>query len=432
MIAPPMVPSIDSAFSALGNDPFTEENIARHIAPLFSRVLAADRSNNGGPDRIYLENHSLGRAPDQTIADVSEAVALWYSQLGDAWDTWLAEREAFRARLATIFNAPRPDCVIPRTSAGAGLRAILNALATTPATIPHVLSTRGEFDSVDITLKQYASKGRITVDWIAPAQPEPASIEPGDSAIHSVDRIIAAIRPGTTLVVVSHIFFSTGQILTDIPRLAEACHAAGALLLVDAYHSIGVIPVDVVELDCDFLIGGSYKYLRGGPGAAFFYIAPRIFDAGISPLDTGWFANASTFAFERPDPPQLASGGDAFLLGTPPVLTWYQARAGQRFVRAASVERLRAYSLRQKSLFSKLLAEQGITARAAGESHGAFLIVADSRVPRAEDVVRQLSAKYNVHADARGPILRLCPDCLNREEELVRAASAIGAIYRSF
>jgi hypothetical protein len=74
MIAPPMVPSIDSAFSALGNDPFTEENIARHIAPLFSRVLAADRSNNGGPDRIYLENHSLGRAPDQTIADVSEAV----------------------------------------------------------------------------------------------------------------------------------------------------------------------------------------------------------------------------------------------------------------------------------------------------------------------------------------------------------------------
>ncbi len=420
-----MTRSIDSAFAALGNSPFTEENIARHIAPLFSRVLSADRSNDGRPDRIYLENHSLGRPPDQTIADVTEGLELWYSQLGDAWDPWLAEREAFRTRLASLLNASRPDCIIPRTSAGAGLRAVLNALATTPATIPHIVTTRGEFDSVDVTLKQYAAKGRITVDWI-----EPEPLESSSPALHDVSRIIASIRPGTTLVIVSQIFFSTGQIIADIPRLAAACHSAGALLLVDAYHSIGVIPVNVVEMDCDFMIGGSYKYLRGGPGAAFFYIAPRVLEAGLSPLDTGWFANASTFAFERPDPPQLAAGGDAFLLGTPPILTWYQARAGQQFVLAASVERLRAYSLQQKALFVQLLAAEGLTAHAAGDTHGAFLILTDPRVPRAENIARRLAAEYNVHADARGPILRLCPDCLTREEELHRAASALGSIYR--
>jgi kynureninase len=417
--------TIESAFTALGSSPFTEDNVAKHIAPLFSRVLGADNSHDGRPNRVYLANHSLGRAPDQTADDVAEAIGLWNTKLGDAWEFWLAEREAFRSRVASLLNAPRTDCVIPRPSAGDGLRTIINAVATTPQIIPRVLTTRSEFDSVDITLKQYAAKGIVTIDWI---EPEANGHSP---AVHSVDRIIAALRPGITFVIVSHIFFATGQILTDIPRLAAACHEVGALLLIDAYHSIGVIPVDVTAMDCDFLIGGSYKYLRGGPGAAFFYIAPRVLDAGISPLDTGWFANASTFAFERPDPPQLAEGGNAFLLGTPPVLTWYQARAGHQFVLAAGVERLRAYSLQQKKLLADLLAAEGITAHGAGTTHGAFLTLSDSRIPQAEVIARRLAQEHNVHSDARGPVLRLCPDCLNREEEMHRAADALSAVYRS-
>ena len=93
-----------------------------HVAPLFSRVLAAHR------DRIYLANHSLGRPLDATEDDVREGLAAWYARLGDAWDAWNAEMAAFRARLAALLGAPRADCVVPKTSAGQGLRAVLNTL----------------------------------------------------------------------------------------------------------------------------------------------------------------------------------------------------------------------------------------------------------------------------------------------------------------
>ena len=79
----------------------------------------------------------------------------------------------------------------------------------------------------------------------------------------------------------------------------------------------------------------------------------------MRPLDTGWFANADVFAFQRPETPALKPGGDAFLEGTPPVLTWYQARSGQEFVLAMGVARLREYSLCQLGALRRYLAEAG-------------------------------------------------------------------------
>ena len=107
-------------------------------------------------------------------------------------------------------------------------------------------------------------------------------------------------------------------------------------MLLDVYHSLGVLPVDVRRLDVDFAVGGSYKYLRGGPGACFLYLAPRHLDGRLRTLDIGWFAKRDPFAYRRPDPPELAEGGDAFLESTPPVLTLYQARAGQLLDAGAS------------------------------------------------------------------------------------------------
>ena len=110
---------IEEAVAKLPSGPLTEESIRRHIAPLFSRTLASDH--------IYLANHSLGRPLDQMAEDIRKGTALWETKLGDAWDEWLAEQEAFRERIATMIGSPRADCVVPKTSAGQGLRAILNA-----------------------------------------------------------------------------------------------------------------------------------------------------------------------------------------------------------------------------------------------------------------------------------------------------------------
>jgi kynureninase len=394
--------SLSSTIAALGNGPLTEPLLSHYVFPLFSKALS--------PRKIYLANHSLGRPLDQVASDVAGAIALWQSKLGDAWDDWLSEREAFRVRIARLIGAPRPDCVVPKTSAGQGLRTVLNALAGKP----RVVTTLCEFDSIDVVVKQYAALGRIDIRWIAANEHGYFDIEP----------LIAAVRAGADLVIVSHVMFMTGQIIQHLEQLASACHETGARLLVDTYHSLGVFPVDASTLGADFLIGGSYKYLRGGPGACFLYISPGVLESGIAPLDTGWFAKQDPFLYERPDPPQFASGGDAFLESTPPVVTYYQARSGQRFSLEIGISRLREYGLDRLQRLKSYLAAAGIKSSGGDAAHGAFLTI---RHPKAVALVSALAAQ-GIECDARGSWLRLCPDCLTGDEELRTAARTLAAI----
>ncbi len=395
---------IARAVAALGEGPLTQDGIARHVAPLFSRVLARNR------ERIYLANHSLGRPLDAMEDDVREALAAWYDRMGGAWALWDEEGSAYRQRLAQLLGAARADCVIPKTSAGQGLRAVLNSYDAPP----RVVATRGEFDSLDVILREYARRGRIALTLV----------EPRADGMFSADDVAAAIVAGTDLVVISSAMFQTGQLLAGIDALIMTAHRAGARVLVDVYHALGVVPVDMVALGADFAVGGSYKYLRGGPGACFLYVAPRWIDAGLATLDIGWFAKARAFAYERPDPPRLAEGGDAWLESTPPVLTWFQARAGQLFTLAVGVARLRAYSLQQQARLSKRLASNGLATLGPARDRGAFVVVRRDDAP----ALATRMGERGIDVDARGPWLRLCPDLLTTEEEIDRAAATLGEL----
>ncbi|MFO1412372.1 MAG: aminotransferase class V-fold PLP-dependent enzyme [Burkholderiales bacterium] len=395
---------IDAAVAALGPGPLTEAGLQAHVAPLFSRVRAAFA------DRIYLANHSLGRPLDATEDDVREGLAAWYAQMGGAWEAWMAEAGAFRARLARLLHAPRPDCVVPKGSAGAGLRAILN----TYDGVPRVVATRGEFDSLDVILREYARRGRLALTLVEPR---------ADGLFASAD-VAAAIGGGVDLVVLSTVVFNSGQRLPDVPDLVRAAHAAGGRVLLDVYHSLGVHPVDVAALDADFAVGGSYKYLRGGPGACFLYLHPRHLDGSLRTLDTGWFAKRDPFTYARPDPPEYGEGGDAFLESTPPVLPFFQARAGQVLGLALDVARLRDYSLGQQRRLVDLLSGRGVPALGGTEDRGAFVTVVDPQAVAWSDALRG----RGVITDARGPYLRLCPDVLTTDRELVAAADAVAAV----
>lgn len=395
---------MEAAVAAMGSGPLTEAALQRHVAPLFSRVRAAFS------DRVYLANHSLGRPLDAVDDDVREGMAAWYDRMGDAWEDWDAEMQAFRRRLGVMLNAARADCVVPKASAGQGLRAILN----TYDSVPRVVATKGEFDSLDVILREYARRGRIALTLIEPR---------AEGCFDTAD-IVAAIGTRADLVVVSQVIFTTGQRLADLSDIVAATHRAGGRLLLDAYHALGVFPVDVTGLDVDFAVGGSYKYLRGGPGACFLYLHPRHLEGSLRTLDTGWFAKRDRFAYARPDPPQYGEGGDAFLESTPPVLPFYQARAGQVFTLAMGVERLRSHSLGMQQRLAGLLRERGFNAQGGSDDRGAFVVVADDR---AEAWSKRLNAA-GVLGDARGRCLRLCPDILTTDEDLVRAAGALAAI----
>ena len=360
--------------------------LARHVWPRFSRVLARKE--------LYLANHSLGRPPDRAADDVRAAIDAWYREMDGAWDLWTQGRERFRSLVSELVNAPRADCIVPKTSAGQGLRAVLNALPGKP----RVLTTDAEFDSIDFILRVYRDKGRIDLQ-VAPF--DSFRSEPCD------------------LVVLSTVAFRTGRIFAGLEEAIRAAHSLGAKVLLDVYHHAGVLPLDLAALDADFAVGGSYKYLRGGPGACWLYVHPR--HHGLRTLDTGWFAKEDVFAYQRPEPPRFAAGGDAWLESTPPVLAPFQALAGLEITLELGVHRIREHNLGQKAFLASIL-----PLRASGEDHGAFLTLQHQH---ARGLAAELE-KSGVKTDARGEYLRICPDYLNSREELQAAAAQVAELIK--
>jgi kynureninase len=415
------MPTIQQAAANI-RGPLTEPALVEHIHPLFSRALART-------GEIYLANHSLGRPLDQTADDIREALDLWYTNMDAAWEAWLGERDAYRARLARLIGRADPRAVVPKTSAAQGLRAVINSL---PHRTPSIVATRGEFDSIDFVLKAYAHRGRARLTWV-----------PCDEhARFDADRIIAAVTPGTDLVVISRVFFATGQILEGIDRVIAHAHALNARVLVDAYHSAGVLPESMDDLGCDAMIGGNYKYTRGLTGACWLALSDDMLaPTGVpepdrpAPVDTGWFAKAQPFAYHRTDLPEYAPGGDAWLEATPPILTYYQSRAGLDLSLALGVDRLRAYSLRQLAFLRESLHAAGVSTTLINDrpdQHGAYLLIP---VPDGKQAIASLK-RAGLNADARPSpandrwFVRLCPDILNTEAELAEAAKRTAATMR--
>ena len=86
--------------------------------------------------------------------------------------------------------------------------------------------------------------------------------------------MVEAIDERTLLVPVTHVLFKTGQI-QDVEAIVAKAHEEGAHVVLDAYQSVGTVPLDVTALGVDFAVGGSVKWLCGGPGRGLAVRAPR-------------------------------------------------------------------------------------------------------------------------------------------------------------
>lgn len=413
-----MTDTITGAVEAMGAGPLEEDRLRTHVFGLFSRVLDAESG-------IYLANHSLGRPLDRTAEDIAGAVGRWYAEMDGAWESWLGEMSSFRANIARLIGAGRGNSIVPKISAGQGLRAVLNAL---PSPRPRVVSTTGEFDSIDFILKSYVHKGRAEVSWVGP----------DSEGLFHADAIGRALEDGADLLVVSKVVFATGQEIEGLEELVARAHARGTLVLVDLYHAGGAMPIGFDGLGADFGIGGSYKYTRGGPGACWLAVAGRHLvpegtpdPGGLFTLDTGWFAKRDSFGFARTPEPERSGGGDAWLESTPSFLLPYQAKAGLELTLAIGVDRLRAYNLVQQGRLIDALRAHGVEPRLV-EPRGAFVLIAH---PEAKAVSAALGLA-GVRTDARpcpsgrGAHVRLCPDILTTADEIDRAAAIVGRVVR--
>ena len=411
--------SVQEYLSELDASPLTENDLRNHVWPMFSRVIRSCRERG----EIYLANHSLGRPLDHSAEHIKEGLDLWYSKLDSSWDDdgWPSEIKSFRAQIAKLIGVSDPSAVVPKSSAGQGLRAVLNALPMDGARRPlKVVSTTGEFDSIDFILKTYAKKDLAEISWVGVSK-----------IVHKVDIIEASailqrITEGIDLVVVSIVMFGTGQILQGIEEIIKKAHKVGAMVLLDVYHAAGVIPISLEKLDADFMIGGSYKYARGGPGACWLAINPKHLGGNLRTLDTGWFAKEDPFGFERQSEPELASNGDAWMESTPSVLPLYQARAGLELMLGIGIERLREYNLSQQQILREAFGVHGVPCFCPDEPRdfGGFALLPNENA-------RELSSRLRcagVNTDARGKVVRFGPDILNSEQELYDAAKITAAV----
>jgi len=194
--------------------------------------------------------------------------------------------------------------------------------------------------------------------------------------------------------------------------------------VLDAYQSVGTVPLDVAALEVDFAVGGSVKWLCGGPGAAWLYVRPDLAER-LEPTLVGWQAHARPFAFE----PELeyAAGAARFLTGTPNVPALHAATAGYEIVGEAGIERIRANSLRQTDLFIGLLDEAGfdVVSPREPERRGGSVVV---RVPDFPAVHAELDAR-DILCDFRPDAgLRFGPHFFTTDEELRLTVEALKEI----
>jgi kynureninase len=363
----------------------------------------------------YLISNSLGAMPRAAARALAEYAETWATRGVRAWsESWWDMSVAAGEVVARLLSAP-PGSVSMLPNVTVASAVLLSALEYRPPR-NRIVMIEGEFPSIRYVYQSLATRlGAEVVEIPSPA---------GDGLSADEDRILAAIDDRTALVAVSHVLFKSAFVL-DLPPIARRCREVGALLAVDAYQSVGTLPVSIDALGVDVLVGGVLKWLCGGPGAAFLYVRPEL-RARLAPALTGWMAHPAPFDFE---PPPMRYRDDAFrfLLGTPAIPALYAAREGPRIVERAGIEAIRAKSLRQTSRLIALAEQRGFrcaTPRDPRRRGGTAAVSFD----HALEVSRELNAR-DVVVDYRPDVgIRLSPHFYTEDRELDSAFETIDEI----
>src|SRR5213592_719240 len=277
-------------------------------------------------DKIYLNTCSLGALGERTRRKLAEFVDLWQSRGASAWyDVWWAALGDLRRRYGSLIGAA-PEEIALAPSISVALSAVAEAVDYTRR--PRVVVTSLDFPTV-------------AYQWLAKRQRgvEVVVVESPDRVTVPVEAIARAVDHRTALVATSHVYFTSGAI-QDIGAVAEVAHANGALCLIDAYQSVGQVPVEVHTSGVDFLTAGGLKWLLGGPGVVFLY-AREDLARRLMPGVAGWFGHRDQFAF---DPRRLEFHDDArrFELGTPALAAIYAQLGGLDYIDEIGVPAIRA------------------------------------------------------------------------------------------
>ncbi|MDX6411353.1 MAG: kynureninase [Gaiellaceae bacterium] len=353
----------------------------------------------------YLINHSLGAMPGAVEDRMLEYATTWKTRGIRAWaEGWWTMPLTVGDQIGRIIGAPAGSVCMHQNVSIA--EAIILSCFQEHGERNRIVYERENFPSV-----RYVYEAQHGLDVVV---------------CENADAVVDAIDERTLLVPVQHVVYNSAEI-QDVDAIVARAHVAGAYVVLDAYQSAGTVPLDVTSLEVDFAVGGSVKWLCGGPGNGWLYVKPELIDA-LQPAATGWQAHARPFAFE----PEMeyAEGIARFLTGTPSVPALYAATPGYDLVEEIGVERIRANSLRQTQLLIDGAEQRGFDVRSPREParRGGAVIV---NVPGFEGVHKEL-AERQILCDFRpGAGLRLGPHYFTSDEELVFALDQIAEIVET-
>jgi kynureninase len=297
--------------------------------------------------RTYLASHTLGAMHRRTPERLAEYTGLWAEQGVVSWETWAPEVERVADLVGSLVGRPPAPTVMRQNVADLlGRPAHLLRLARRPQHRGH----------------QRAGVAREPAHLVTarPAR-RPGDAGPGeaDGIRFDVQRMVEAIDDSTLLVECSHVLFRTSTVV-DLAPIVHKAHDVGALVVVDGYQAAGTLPVDVVALGADVYLGGSVKYLSGGPGNGWMHVDAEVVDR-LEPVSTGWFGQASPFSFD----PEHAYGPGIrrFAGGTPGVPAAYAAEPAYAALAEIGMSRVRERSTSLTQPLLEAALERGFTVR---------------------------------------------------------------------
>ncbi|WP_309102822.1 aminotransferase class V-fold PLP-dependent enzyme [Microbacterium sp.] len=281
----------------------------------------------------YLDGNSLGRPlrdlPEKIAAFVRED---WGTRLIRSWDEqWMALPTQLGDRIGRIALGAAPGQTVVADSTSVLIYKLMRAAAAADPARSELVIEAGNFPTDRFMAEGVAAETGMTLRWL---EPDP---------VHGVRvaDVAAVVSDRTALVSLSHVDFRSGA-LADMPSITAAAHDAGALMMWDLCHSVGVVPMQLDAWGVDLAVGCTYKYLGGGPGSpAFAYLRHGLQGVLRQPIQ-GWWSAADIFAMgpeyvPAPDIRQLLSG-------TPPVTSMLAMQGMLDLIEEATIEQVRAKS----------------------------------------------------------------------------------------
>lgn len=357
------------------------------------------------PGNVYLKSHSVGCQPRAAAAALQARLLDPWRDTGEAWPDWLSAIDDWRAALGSLIGVEARD-LCPATNVSAALSRYLSALgaATKRRTI---LLAPSAFPTIG-----YVAGGLAAAGWTARYLPADADVRDPASWASALDDEVA-------LVVAMHVSSNSGA-LTDIATVAAAAKAAGARCVADCAQSIGIVPVTPAAWGADAVIGTSVKWLCGGPGAAWLWVAPHD-RTKLDPMERGWWSHEDPFEMDIADF-RYAPDARRWWGGTPDVAPFVLSTAGIAEIAAIGVDAIGAHNRALQAILRDALEAKTPAWRwPVGDIGGTLCIDTGGDQPR----VAASLAGHHIRTDFRGTILRLSFHAYNGVADVERTVAAL-------